>query len=497
VDAPREFDVETTGDPALGVGAVIERKSSIPSYRYFDLVDDQGRPVEFTVLNREKIKNRIECELDTAALIPVERIRLLLDVDVPPMGYRTYALRPREPRFVLHPQPGPERNLIAQPGGRMENEFLGVEIASNGTFTLIDKKTGKRYEEQHLLVDDGALGNAHLFKKPLRDFAITTLASAAEVVLEESNPLRGVYRIDLTLKVPAAATRDGKDRLKERVELPVSTWLTLRKGSRRLEIRTRLANSARDHRLRVLFPTGIKTDQVAVESAFAIEERSVLWNQTGDNNEGHYPIQPMQNFVDVSDSERALAFLSRGLREYEVMDDPRRTLAITLLRTHRAYMTSTDDLTPEQLEQGIRGQHSLGEIEYCYALYPHAGDWKSGGVLEQAYDHKIPIRALQGVPKPGRLPATQSLCKVDPSGDVMVSAFCQSEDGKALIVRVWNTQEKKVSAVLRTSLSLSSVRKVRMDETVELEPLQKKGRGWALPLRGGEIATLRLEKSTA
>jgi hypothetical protein len=32
-----------------------------------------------------------------------------------------------------------------------------------------------------------------------------------------------------------------------------------------------------------------------------------------------------------------------------------------------------------------------------------------------------------------------------------------------------------------------------MDETVELEPLKKSGRSWSLPLRGGEIATIRFE----
>lgn len=496
VDLPRDFETESTGDPALGVGAVIERRSTIPDYKHFDLVDDRGHPVAFQVQSREKIKNRIECELDTAALIPVDRVRLLLEAGVPPMGYRTYALRRRAPRYVPHPQPGPERHLLAQPGGRMENAFLAVEIHPNGAFSLTDKETGKRYDDLHLLVDNGAIGNAHLYKTPVRDSEITSLGAKAVIVLEESSPLRGVYRMDLILQVPSAVTRDGKDRTRDRVDLPVSTRLTLCKDSRRLEIHTRLWNAARDHRLRVLFPTGVKTDFVAVESAFAVEQRGVLWNETGDNNEGHYPIQPMQNFVDVSDGRRGLAFLSRGLREYEVMDDPRRTLAITLLRTHRAYMTSTDDLSPDELERQIRGQHCLGELEYHYALYPHAGDWKKGDVLRQAYDHKVPMRVLQGVPKPGALKASQSLFRLEPSGEVHLSACCQSEDGKAYLLRVWNSSGKKLEAVLQTSLPIRSARKVRMDETVEFEALAGKSRRWALPLRGGEIATVRLEPKT-
>lgn len=425
-------------------------------------------------------------------LIPVERVRLLAEVEAPPMGYRTYALHPRSPRYVEHPAPAGERQLIAQPGGKLENEFLSVQIHPNGTFQLTDKVNKHTYENLHFLVDNGALGNAHIYKSPLRDAEITSLAARAVIIQEESNSLRGVYRIEMTLNIPSAATRDGKDRLRDQIELPVVTRLILHQGSRRLDIHTRLNNSARDHRLRVLFPTGIKTDFATMESAFAIEKRSLLWNNTGDNMEKHYPFQPMQNFVDVSDGKTGLAFLSRGLREYEVMDDPQRTLAITLLRTHRAYMTSTDDLTPEELEKNIRGQHCLGEMEYHYALFPHAGDWKSGKVLQEAYDHKVPMRVLQGVPKEGNLPPTQSLFTIEPQADVCLSACCQSEDGKAYILRVWNCTEEKVHATFSTALPIQSAVKVRLDETMELETLKKRGAKWLLPLRKGEIATVRL-----
>jgi len=495
IDLPRDFDCETTGDPALGVGAVIERKSRIPDYSHFDLIDEKGNPIPCKILSKEKIMNRIESELDTAALIPCNRVRVVAEVDAPAMGYRTFAIHPREPKFVKHPQPGPERGLIARPDGVLENDYLKVQIQPNGSFDLYDKKNRKEYKGLHVLTDNGAIGNAHLYKTPVRDFDITSLGQYARIMLEESNSLRGVYRIDLVLKVPREVTRDGKDRLKELVDLPISTWLTLKQGSPRLDIKTRLDNQARDHRLRMLFPTDIKTDKAHVESAFAIEERTILWYETGDNNEGHYPIQPMQNFVDVSDGKTGLAFLSRGLREYEVMDDSRRTLAITLLRAHRAYMTSTGDMTPEELEQGIRGQHSLGEIEYHYALYPHAGNWKSGHVLQEAYSHKVPIRVLQGVPKSGDLPVKQSFLELSPAKDMMVSACCQSEDGRAYILRVWNVTERPVSAKLKTSLPVKSARKVRMDEKVMEKPLGKEGGAWKLPLRKGEIATVRLEIS--
>lgn len=56
IDLPRTFDVETTGDPALGVGAIVKRDSTLPDYRYFDLVDEAGNPIPYRILSREKIK---------------------------------------------------------------------------------------------------------------------------------------------------------------------------------------------------------------------------------------------------------------------------------------------------------------------------------------------------------------------------------------------------------------------------------------------------------
>ena len=52
--------------------------------------------------------------------------------------------------------------------------------------------------------------------------------------------------------------------------------------------------------------------------------------------------------------------------------------------------------------------------------------------------------------------------------------------------------DKPVEVTLRPSLPIESVRKVRMDESEEYDLLPKEGRGWLLPLRGGEIATIRL-----
>lgn len=436
------------------------------SEEYFDIVDEEGNEVEYEICSVDDIRMGIERELDTQAIkFAATRVRALLKAEVPEMGYRTYALRRRGPRLVKRPSRGPDRQLLARENGTLENEYLRVDINPNGTFSLYDKETGIMREQLHYFTDSGEVGSAHTSRKPQRNSTYTSLGSSATITMVETNTLRGVYRVDLSLNIPAAATLDGRDRVRETIELPITYWLTLAKGSQFLRIETRLENRARDHKLCVNFPTGVRTDVAACESAFAIEERCLRWLDTGDNAESFHPFQPMQSFVDVSDGKVGFAVLNKGLREYEVVDDSDRTISITLLRTHRAYMTANTNMIPAELDEHT-GPHSFGVHEYRYALYPHSGDWDEGEVLQAAYRHKVALKAIQGVPVEGDLPSTASVISINPQDKAMVSALKRAEDGSGIVLRLWNASSDTIRVDVKTILPVESVKRLRLDETV-------------------------------
>jgi len=294
------------------------------------------------------------------------------------------------------------------------------------------------------------------------------------------------------MRIPAATTLDGKDRLRQTVDLPISFCVTLRKGSRCVEIKTFLENKARDHKLRVMFPTGIQTDYSFAESAFAIEKRSLLWEETGDNMESYFAFKPMQNFVDASDGKCGLAFLNKGMREYEVLDDVSRTLAITLLRTHRAYMTANEVMTPEELDKHT-GSHVFGKLQFQYALYPHQGNWQKGAVLRQAYCHKVPLKIIQGVANKGVLPPLARFFEIEPAEKLIFSALKQTENEKGILMRFWNSTEEALQATIKTSLPFTSAKKVRLDETAGEDLELKKGE-LILPVKKGEIVSIVFER---
>jgi len=460
---------------------------------FYDIVDNCGNIINHIELSCEDIKIGLERELDTKAIkFPARRRRILIDADVPGFGYKTYALRLRGPNYIKHPVLTQDRLLIARDRGILENEYLKITIYSNGSFSLYHKETNRLMENMHYFTDSGEWGSAHISNKPQRNPVVTSHGCAAHISMIETNTLRGTFKVELTLEIPAAATLDGRDRLRQTVKLPITSFITLEKGSRAVKIKTRLRNEARDHKLCVNFPSGIKADTAISESAWAVAERSVKWTENGDNFEQFFPFQPMQNFVGVSDGESGVAILNKGLREYEVQDDSDRTIAITLLRTHRAYMTANQDMTPDEFDK-YTGLHSFGDIEYNYAIYPHKGDWKEGEALKAAYEFKVDVKAIQGVSMKGFLPDKGSFISVSKPDDLMISAVKLAENGKGIVVRVWNTGSKHQSVKIDTILPIKRVKHVRLDETYISDVPFENGR-FSVELAPHKIETLILEK---
>ncbi len=484
----------TLTDPREEIAPLIFDLPLDNDLEHFDVYNLDGEKVPHEIVWSEEIDMRCERELDSNAVtFPAKRHYMLMPIDVPACGYTSYIIARREPRYVPHPPPIGCRELIARQEGTLENEHMKVTVNENGTFDLMNKDTGKEYNGLHYFTDGSEAGHAHMTKTTIRDFTVSSIGSQAKITLLETSTLRGVLKIELEMDIPATASFDGRDRSRHTVKLPITTWLTLTKGSKRLEIKTRVDNTARDHRLRVNFPTDIQTDISYAESAFAVEERSLIWTDTGDNFEQYFTWKPMQNFVDVHDGKNRLAFLNKGMREYEVIDDPRRTLAVTVLRTHRSYMTANEKMTPEELDQH-KGSHVPGELEFTYALYPHAGSWEEADVLEEAYAFKVPLRILQGVRKEdGSLPPAESFITIEPRASARFSALKKAESGEGYILRVWNSSNEAVECRLKINLPVNTVQRVAINEQQPEDVAFQNGAA-TLKIKPCEIITLLLEE---
>jgi alpha-mannosidase/mannosylglycerate hydrolase len=122
-----------------------------------------------------------------------------------------------------------------------------------------------------------------------------------------------------------------------------------------VEIETHLHNTLRDHRLRVLFPSGASQAQTYLaDTPFDVVERAIALR--ADNHHYREPeveTKPQQSWLGVYAGTRGLAVISTGLLESAVLDQPERPLALTLLRATR-HTVNTDDEPLGQLQESLR-----------------------------------------------------------------------------------------------------------------------------------------------
>ena len=135
------------------------------------------------------------------------------------------------------------------------------------------------------------------------------------------------------MHVPEKFDFEHMHRSENTIPLVISHYITLRKGQDFLEVETVVENTAEDHRLRVLFPSGAQADTYLADSAFDVVERPIALRS--DNHlyrEMEVETKPQQSWTAVFDEQRGLAVISAGLLETAVRDLPERPLALTLFR---------------------------------------------------------------------------------------------------------------------------------------------------------------------
>ena len=463
--------------------------------REFELVASDGKSrVPVQIATRKPHHAVVTQPGDAAHTMKCEQIAFHFDArDVPALGYAAFRFN-GEGRFA-------RGNLVCGEGA-MENQHVRVVIHDNGTLCVTHKATGTEFDGLHYFQDSGEAGQAWMHVEPAIDQVLTSRGFPVAVSLEQSGPLLARFRIEYIMQIPIGLDNGGSNvwerldgfdnsacRKKDTCELKITSLVTLRKGSRCIEVTTSFENAAEMHRLRVMFPTRLpKAHTCHAESAFDVVERPIEpgpdspWHGIGPRT------FPMQRFVDVSDGRVGLAILNEGLREYEVRPDPDRTIAVTLLRAFEVSICTSAagwEVFPE-----MKLSQSPGHHKFRYLIYPHAGRWDDAEVHREAEGLTAPLILAQAGPHKGDLPKRMSFVEVAPTNLVM-SALKRSEDGEAVVLRLHNPTEKRIEG------TVTCFRRIRSAELVTLEekPIRKlKVDGSSVKLRVDtrKIVTLKL-----
>jgi alpha-mannosidase len=410
---------------------------------------------------------------------------------VPALGYAQYTIVDlEEPATALPSVPTPESN-------RIESEHFVVEAnREDGTLTILDKSTGLAFQGANRFVDGGDRGDEYTFCPPEADTIIDSPA-APPTVEREDDALGCSLRVSLNLRVPHSLLGDDRSaRSEDLVDLPITSRITLIHGVRRIEFETTVDNHAKDHRLRVHFPTPVVTESSWAESQFDVVERPItLPTDTEDWAEQPVGTHPQLSFVDVSNGQHGVLLANRGLPEYQVLpgsdEAPGTILALTLLRAvgwlsradlhNRVGHAGPAVTTPEA--------QCLGSHTFHYALVPHAGNYLTA--YREAHAFNSTLRAVPAEAHEGPLPGSASFVEVSPSA-VVISTLKHAEEGGGFILRLLNIAEIPVQARLRFLCRFEEATQVSLLEAGIRTRLARDTDQLSLPMRAKEIATIHI-----
>lgn len=389
--------------------------------------------------------------------------------EIPAGGYRAY---------YLAQGPSTAADWATQTQNTLENDLLKVKANPNGTLEVTLKATGRVLKNLHWFEDEGDDGDSYTFS-PRGDVS-TTLGLTADIRVEKH-----LHYGQMTFAL--RYQKDGKD-------VEISTAITLENHSDRLNFATTVHNEASNHRIRaVLQPEEAYTESLS-DSAFDLTARPIA--EAAELNAEAMMTMPMRNVVCLPGALTTAVF-SKSFQEYEAVRTENSTrLSLTLLRSvDKVYRTKTLTKDESGCGNGVRWftQDSLmhGTYTLQYALCFYTRKLTHTDILNEALEFQLPLTAFGALAR-GTAEAQHSFVQVQ--GAVYSTLLCPDEDKRCRLLRVYNPEAAAQVCCVTLGLPFSSVAKVDLTGGI-LEELSAQNKKVTVPLRAGEIATLRFTQA--
>ncbi|GAC1445431.1 MAG: alpha-mannosidase [Chloroflexota bacterium] len=328
----------------------------------------------------------------------------------------------------------------------LENNFVRVHIASNGTLSSVwDKRAGRESL-------DGPGNALYAYVDKPRSWDAWDIDTGYEMSGEFIDNVASI-----------AVTEDGPHRVTVRIvrtfrQSTICQDLSLWANSARVDIKTQIEWHDRRWLLKARFPLAVRASQATYETAFGVIERPTHRNTTWDS--ARFEVVA-HRFVDVSEPGFGVALLNDGKYGHDIRGN---VLGLSLLRS---------PVYPDALAD--EGEHS-----FTYALLPHAGPWYEGDVLMEAEDLNRPLLAY-----PVRVGGVVHEQPLALTGLTLgLGTLKGTEEGDGLIFRVYEPCGGRGTALLDLPEEWSTVANVNLleeslgDTTYDFTPFAV--RSWRL-----------------
>ena len=446
----------------------------------FELRDKEGNVVPYTLcgVRHERIQK-------TPTQYLVDYADISFTADLAPCGYTEYAVIPAdETRRVRYIESQCVEPLTAQ------NRFLRLRIEPDGAVTLTDRRTGREFRHLLRYMDDGEIGDGWMHIRPAADRIVYSEGSPCRVEKLYDGPAETAFRVTVDLRLPRRMCYEGGgiERGEETVVVPIATTLRLGAENPFVEVETEIRNTAMDHRLKLLLPTGVEGDSYLAGQAFTLLTRPVgSLPETGDWKEPQYGDRNFDGIAAKRDgSGEGLAFISAyGLHEVEAMDDESHTLAVTLYRSFAKTVGNNDY---DQMDGQL-----LGDLSFRYRLMPLTGETTLGELVRCRDELQAGFRQYTVQVNP-EYPLGREDSFMELEGENLICSILKVPEDlepDTVVVRVYNCGDRTAYGALSFGLPVEQgFAADLLEEGTEILPVE--GNRLALTLAAHKIQTFRV-----
>lgn len=401
------------------------------------VIDAKGQEINATI-SSEKIRFGYDLPKDRFRVPYMQKyVTVCLETtELAPFSWQSFALVEGQQIVSTH-------SFITQAGRCLENEHVRIEIQENGAVTFVDKKVGRTLTDQLIFEDVGDIANEYIFRQPEHDQAYLSTAFPHRVEILEDTSVQAKIKLIHHMQLPVSADErllleqlkivDFRERKATRstdcVPYTIETTITMHGQTKGLEVETKVNNTIKDHRLRVLFDTTIVSE---IHEADSIYETVVRPNQVSPQWENPTNPQHQHAFVNLHDETFGVTVSNYGLNEYEIVGT---TIALTLLRSVGELGDWGYFATPEA--------QCLGEQVFHYGLQVHGTPDTRYETYKAAHAAQFPLQASQ-LKESGTWPVNGTY--LSNSQEVFeLTAVKRRRTDNALIVRGYNLSDHTVS----------------------------------------------------
>lgn len=423
--------------------------------------------------------------------------------DLPAMGIKTYYIVPGEQMDLdMGEVPQKINDGVDRDTGFIENRFFKIFARTNGTFDIYDKELEMWFKSQAEIEDCGDWGDLYDFSGPMNElgqqdesFRTTKYNFISEISII-NNANSGSLQVQYDMLLPAGLTENRKKRSEDRVSNLMTVTISLNSHEKKIFISIDLDNQSKDHRLRVIFKTGLLSAHVNANGHFMVVQRDVDLppeQETQDWVQPPVATHHHNDFVSVSDEQTCFTVMDFGLPEYEAYRTENGiNIAITLIRGV-GWLSRDDFKTRFKNQAGpplkTPSGQCLGEHSFNLALTTGRGDWMQSKAHLETEEFIAPPEIINPISlahhdmrmtntivlrKHGlidmdqltegtNIPEEFSECAL--TGDSFkLIAFKKAEDGNDLIIRLVNLDGKQQNGELKLRQKIQDMCLVDLNE---------------------------------